>query len=132
MKKIIFTTVLFFSFTYLIGQWTWQNPLPQGNGLTCIDFFDSNIGFAAGYLGTMLKTTNGGITWEYVQRPTPKSIYSIAVIDEYTCYIVGESGMSFKTTDGGINWENLTTGTDMDLNAMHFPDNNTGYAVGDS
>jgi len=43
--------------------WFWQNPLPQGNNLNSIHFIDSNIGWAVGHTGTVLKTTNGGTDW---------------------------------------------------------------------
>jgi hypothetical protein len=42
------------------GGWEWQNPLPQGIGLTSIFFADINTGYAAGRFGTIVKTTDGG------------------------------------------------------------------------
>ena len=30
------------------GGWVWQNPLPQGNAMTDIDFADANDGWAVG------------------------------------------------------------------------------------
>jgi len=130
MKKIILTLLLASGFLFSFGQWTWQNPLPQGNGLFSVAFSDSNIGYAIGGLGTILKTDDGGITWNYVQRPTTKNLYSIAVIDNSSCVVVGESGVSYKTSDGANTWVALETSTNQDLNSVFFPDANTGYVGG--
>ena len=43
-----------------IANWDWQNPLPQGNTLCCSFFINENTGWAAGELGVILKTVNGG------------------------------------------------------------------------
>jgi len=45
------------------AQWKWQNPLPQGNYLSCVKFVDANTGYAVGSGGTILKTTNGRVKW---------------------------------------------------------------------
>ena len=49
----------------------WQNPLPQGNGLRSVSFTDANTGTAVGYLGTILRTTDGGETWHQQQSGKP-------------------------------------------------------------
>ena len=43
--------------------WFWQNPLPQENTLHSIHFTDANNGWAVGDNGTILHTTNGGVTY---------------------------------------------------------------------
>ena len=45
------------------GGWFWQNPLPQGNSLLGVSFTDANNGTAVGFLGTILRTTDGGNNW---------------------------------------------------------------------
>ncbi|MBK7029684.1 MAG: hypothetical protein IPH45_10910 [Bacteroidales bacterium] len=58
--------VLFISLSFpllISAQWTWQNPLPQGNWLECVSFADENNGYAAGNSGTLLKTTDAGLNW---------------------------------------------------------------------
>src|SRR3954449_595874 len=42
--------------------WQWGNPLPQGNTIRSMSFAGTT-GFAAGDFGTLLKTTDGGVTW---------------------------------------------------------------------
>jgi len=64
MKKIVlvFASLLTISFQ-LNAQWFWQNPLPQGNALYCVKFISSDVGWAVGIGGTILRTTNGGVTF---------------------------------------------------------------------
>ena len=61
MKKIILTTTFYLYSPYsLISQWQWQNPRPIGKYIYEVRFPDSLIGYACGYGGMILKTTNGG------------------------------------------------------------------------
>src|SRR3954454_8132532 len=46
------------------GEWVWQNPLPQGNTLQDFFFIDADNGFAVGASGTILRTTDGGNSWD--------------------------------------------------------------------
>ena len=62
MKKLFYILLLMFP-VVAFPQWFWQNPLPQGNPLTSIKFTDANTGYAVGYYGTIIKTTNGGSNW---------------------------------------------------------------------
>ena len=60
MKKL--TTVICLLLLSVSGfsQWHWQNPKPQGNPLRSLYFLDASNGYAAGDLGTIIKTTNEG------------------------------------------------------------------------
>ncbi len=43
--------------------WEWQNPLPQGNLLRSVELFDSANAVIVGGGGSIMKTTNNGLTW---------------------------------------------------------------------
>jgi hypothetical protein len=45
------------------GGWYWQNPLPTGQTLKDVHVFDENTKIAVGKAGTIIKTTDGGISW---------------------------------------------------------------------
>ncbi|MCH8020445.1 hypothetical protein IH785_11345, partial [candidate division KSB1 bacterium] len=65
MKKFVLFFSLLYSTTITINaqpEWFWQNPLPQGNLLNDIHFFDEFSGIAVGEFGTILRTTDGGST----------------------------------------------------------------------
>lgn len=69
--------------------WIWQNPLPQGNGLADIDFIDENNGWAISGCGGVLRTTDGGETWNLNYVPFESSFNAVDFIDEHTGWIVG-------------------------------------------
>ena len=56
MKKIISLFCLLLISGFAFSQWTWQNPLPQGNKLLSVYFTDASTGYIAGDVGTILKT----------------------------------------------------------------------------
>src|SRR5689334_6126344 len=67
-----------------VGQWVWQNPLPQGNTLQDFSFVDTNNGFAVGARGTILRTTDGGTSWDILASGTDDDLYGVAFTDSNT------------------------------------------------
>lgn len=56
---------------------------------------------------TLLKTTDGGNTWNIVMNEAGGWLTAIDFIDENTGYITGDGGQLYKTTDGGNNWTRI-------------------------
>ena len=118
MKKFLFSISLSLISVFAFSQWTWQNPLPQGNPLKSVYFTDSNTGYAVGDLGTILKTNNGGTTWTVLSSGTTNRLYSVYFTDANTGYAVGgeylssltQTGIILKTSDGGITWTVSSSG----------------------
>jgi photosystem II stability/assembly factor-like uncharacterized protein/putative cell wall-binding protein len=110
--------------------WSWQNPLPQGNYLRSVDFTDADTGWAVGDGGTILRTTDGGVTWTKATSGTTRGLRSVRFTDEHTGWAVGDSGTIIATSDGGVTWTKRTSGTTQDLHSVHFTDADTGWAVG--
>lgn len=112
--------------------WEWQNPLPQGNELTAISFPDLNTGTAVGFAGTVLRTTDGGITWANQSSGTPLKLNAVHFADTNTGTAVGNSGTIIRTTDGGSTWISQASGVSITLRGVFFIDANTGFVVGSS
>ena len=110
--------------------WFWQNPIPQGNSLGAVTFSDGNTGTAVGYLGTILRTTNGGATWTSQSSGTTNDLLGVSFTDANTGTAVGSSGTIRRTTNGGTTWTGQTSGTSTQLSAVSFSDANNGTAVG--
>ena len=81
--KIFLYTLLFFFLVMQIcfAQWFWQNPLPQGNWLSSVCFVDENIGTAVGEDGTILRTSDGGSTWNSQLSGTTTFLNDVFFID---------------------------------------------------
>ena len=141
MKKSIIKTLLIVSLAFIglsngakaqTPAWEWQNPLPQGNNLNSVYFTDTDNGYAVGNLGTILKTTNAGISWTAQSSGTNNSLRSVYFTDVNTGYVVDNLGTILKTTNAGTNWTAQTSGTNNSLFSVYFTDTNNGYAVGNS
>ena len=112
------------------SQWTWQNPYPQGNPLYNVKFISATDGWAVGECGTILKTTDGGTTWNLQTSGTMNVLLGVSFTDANNGTIVGDFGTILRTTDGGTNWSTQSSGTTNALYGVIFTDVNTGTAVG--
>ena len=75
------------------------------NKLNDVNFVSESVGFIAGELATVLKTNDGGQTWNALNTSfTNKNFNSIEAIDENNLCVVGDEGAVFLTTDGGETW----------------------------
>ncbi len=131
MKKIItfvFTLSLLYS-NISFSQWIQQNS-GTANYITQIRFIDSNTGWACGDNGMILKTTNGGINWNFQLSGITNSLSSIFTIDGVNLWSVGSYGVIIKSSDGGTNWYSHNIGTSYHLRSVFFINNNTGWAGG--
>lgn len=95
-------------------------------------FFTSpNVGYAAGVLGLILKTTDGGNTWTTLTTGTTSSFYSIAFGNSQTgCAVPTSGGIIYRTTDGGTTWTSVSIGTTATIRSISYADENTVYLVG--
>ncbi|MEJ2506184.1 MAG: YCF48-related protein, partial [Ignavibacteriaceae bacterium] len=135
-KQFILSLLMFTSVVYSQG-WQWQNPLPQGNALSSIQYLTNNIIFA-GVLGggSILKSTDGGNTWKTIVLPERIYIEDIFFISENKGWVCGEIetesdvfGIVMGTIDGGKTWE-----TQLDisyqLTTIKFADERNGWVSG--
>jgi len=105
--------------------------------LTCLSFVDDKNGWAGGYGGIVLHTTDGGTTWEVRKEASDGSqpIFDIQFVSHAVGYASGNFELLIKTTDGGKTWSDLSLNLDRMFDAglfnLHFTDENTGYVVGE-
>ncbi|HTX87598.1 MAG TPA: YCF48-related protein [Bacteroidales bacterium] len=114
------------------SQWEWQNPLPQGNNLNWVRFVDDNTAFAVGDKGTIMKTTDKGLTWEQIYFGYYQSLTGIFFVNSQLGYAVGSNksdhwGYAFKTTDGGSTWTQLPVQFGDEALCVWFINEKTGY-----
>ena len=87
------------------------------------------IGYAVGSSGAMIKTNDGGTTWETLKSGTENNLNSVYFINNDIGYAVGDEGIIIKSIDGGVTWDVLNSGTTDPLGYVQFTDENTGFAV---
>lgn len=66
---------------------------------------DPLVCFAVGRVGLIIKTTDGGSSWEQQNSGTSKFLNSVSCSNSEECWVVGENGVMLKTTTGGARWE---------------------------
>ena len=115
-----------------------------------IYFVDKNIGYITGARGTILKTDDGGKTWNRkvarneTVRPNPNrrggggiraNLMGIQMISDKIGFIAGSENTILKTTDGGETWlgssERARVGeTRNNLENIWFVSRTTGWVIG--
>lgn len=119
----------------------WQE---QASGVTArlrgASAVSERVAWASGANGTVVRTVDGGATWQ--ARPVPGAerldFRDVDAFSESIAYILsigpGEASRIFKTIDGGARWIEQFKNTDpkVFLDAMTFRDVNRGFAFSDS
>lgn len=80
--------------------------------------------------GTILRTTDGGLTWSSQTSGTTQPLFAVFCIDGDVACAVGDSGTILRTTNGGGTWVSQTSNATGRFYDVHFIDANTGTAVG--
>ena len=97
------------------------------NDLYSTYFFNMTTGFAVGYGGLIVKTTNGGDNWTSITSGTTNELRSIFFATNTIGYIAGRYGTFLKTTSSGNNWFSLPTGNSYSYWSVCFTSIDTGY-----
>ncbi len=85
-------------------NWQWQKPELLGKGGYLDVFFtDRRNGWLVSNVGTILRTRDGGATWEKQESGTTRHLAAVFFIDAKTGWIISERSV-LSTTDGGKNW----------------------------
>jgi len=99
-------------------------------GLKDMYFVDSNTGWAVGDVGTIIKTSDGGATWETLTSGTFKGLSSVCFASSSLGWAVGRDGTILKTSNGGMNWSPQNAGVTSNLYDVQFINTNVGWVTG--
>ncbi len=110
----------------------------QSSGTTAalysVSAVNENVAWACGAGGVVIRTTNGGQTWQTVTSPRAVDAYVIWGVSEDKA-LVGTSGATdakiHLTTNGGQTWTDVYTVPGGFLNVIRMVDANNGWAEGD-
>jgi photosystem II stability/assembly factor-like uncharacterized protein len=145
MKKILLLcTIATACFSQAGAQTTWKKlTIKFNNGLDLNDVYvhgdhimavGTYTDFQANkFIGQILKSDNGGQSWDTMQNTSGWFYKTIAFKDAETGFIGGYGSTSFmlKTTDGGKTWkEDMVDYDHAGITDMHFLTDKVGIAVG--
>jgi len=86
---------------------TWTKTLDAIGDLPYLwelNFADQNNGWLTGNSGILYRTTDGGMTWEYVTNGIGKVIEHIEMFSNSFGMALGTNGYLLRTTNGGARW----------------------------
>ena len=81
-------------------------------------YFNANEGFVCGFEGFLIKTEDGGQSWQEIAYNDERKARKIYFVDEQTGWAVGEDGLVLSTTDGGNTWLVSNCGYRNDLRSI--------------
>ena len=108
MKKhnffVLLNACLFLFSVINKAQEGWQ-IMQSAKILNSVAFSEQNTAWAVGQQGIIKKSTDGGVTWEFIEDfPFPNSFEKIFFVSSQTGWILNDLGRNVKTTDGGNTW----------------------------
>jgi photosystem II stability/assembly factor-like uncharacterized protein len=109
-----------------------------------VSFIDQGKGITVGADGTILRTEDGGASWENVspnlmeilpmelidRGVTSLNFYDVLFLNETRGWVVGDWGTILCTADGGKTWTVSHIGPFPSLFSMSFKNANEGWTVG--
>lgn len=133
MKKLIVILLLnFILITCSYSQTGWVTSTSGTNNVLQNVYFPSaNTGYAIGWSGEILKTTNQGLNWNEINFYNSTGLQGLYFINDNTGWISGNSGLIANTTNGGGSWTIQSSGMGGDIYySIKFLNVNTGICVG--
>ncbi|WP_265131112.1 YCF48-related protein [Chryseobacterium oranimense] len=103
------------------NEYVWKMQLLDNNKIFC------SIESEAPNTGKLLKSVNGGFTWETKDFPDTY-VQAVGFTSETHGWMGGHHTGFYETFDGGNSWTN--TGIGGSLNRIFFVNNNLAYAAG--
>jgi photosystem II stability/assembly factor-like uncharacterized protein len=113
---------------------TWRILPIEGDLFGAIVFANATLGWIIGVNGTLLQTTDGGLTWEDVDIDAPKFdvFRSIEILEDRSLVILGTKGRLWRSQDSGDTWEAFRLDRNEDILGIKHLDNNRYLVYGTS
>ncbi|GEM_PF-6358948 len=111
---------------------------PFLNTLEDVVFVDETNGWAVGFAGSLLRTTDGGESWEHQTYRTDSWLMDVTFLNATTGWSVGAvgvvpyDGLIISTADGGAIWGDPHVIESVALLGIAFADEQNGWTVGGS
>jgi photosystem II stability/assembly factor-like uncharacterized protein len=102
--------------------------ISRGVTLNAVSFIDSNIGFIGGTKSTLLKTMDGGNSWQNILPSGTEELLDVYFHDELHGFISKEHVL-LRTSDGGNTWDTSYSGQ-VHPKDVHFVNDTVGFFGG--
>lgn len=138
MNKLYIVIAALFLCATANAQWQKQTVSTTA-GFRGLDVVSEKIVWASGTEGTVIKTVDGGATWNVINVKGAEKLdfRDIEAFDANTAYVLsigsGKNSRIYKTIDGGMNWDLQFTNVNEKafFDSIAFWDENHGIAQSD-
>jgi photosystem II stability/assembly factor-like uncharacterized protein len=111
--------------------WWEIRPSPTTHTLYGVCFSDATHAWAVGDAGTLLASTDAGLTWEARPSPSPYVLEAVDFASPDVGMIISGSYV-YRTTDGGATWATLYPAGGAYWHTVYMVDEQTAVVGGDS
>lgn len=112
------------------GVWTELNPKVPRVDYIGIDFINPDTGWAVGHSGAIIKTTNGGLSWETLTSTTTEILLKVHSYNGRVVIVGGQNGTLLRSSDGGESFVSLSGITTSDLWGVRMLNDTLGWICG--
>jgi photosystem II stability/assembly factor-like uncharacterized protein len=104
-----------------------------------VEFIDHNLGYVygvdqdLGHTKTLYRTTNGGLTWDWVYLGERGGGTTVQFVDSQYGWLTADNDFGLRTIDGGNTWLEFRMPdyfTSPEVSKVRFLNRNIGWAVG--
>jgi photosystem II stability/assembly factor-like uncharacterized protein len=106
-----------------------QPGLSLHDDLLGVFFLNPERGWVCGRRGTILQTSDGGLTWSRRQTGTDQTLTAVFFAQEETGWAVGDEGTILHTRDGGATWVKQQSPVSFYLMDVVFVSPRSGWIV---
>jgi photosystem II stability/assembly factor-like uncharacterized protein len=100
----------FFHTTNAGQTWT-KSTVPANTWSYGMRFFDRLNGVAVGEYGNIVRSTDGGTTWQTIQaQGNGQRLWDVEFADANTAFLAGDNGMISRSTNAGLTWKSIQSG----------------------
>lgn len=114
------------------GVWTELNPKVPRVDYLGIHFINKDTGWACGANGALIKTTDGGKKWKWIELTTTVVLKTVGSFDGQTVIAAGDNGTVILSTDLGETWQTLNLNTTNSFWNIQFINVNLAWLVGEN
>jgi len=133
MKKFMLLSIFVLLALSVNAQWVVQTSGVTGS-LRTVSVIDENVAWISGASGVVLRTTNGGTTWQNVSIAASTATQYIYGIDANTAIVCANPSAGsevYRTTDAGATWTKVLEQTGGFFNGSIFFNSTNGFLTGD-
>lgn len=129
IQSILLTLLAIYSaYVSFAQQPEWNNPLPLGNTVNDIEFFDNQNGLMAASQGSIALTSDGGQNWSAIQNLGVNTLLKIEITGVSSAVIMSEKDLH-KTVNYGQTWQSLYQLTGKTFIGIDMLDDQKGYCL---